>query len=132
MKNKNQILEEEIYRNQIKANLRNTEGKTKSSSGCLIAIIVIIAFFCLAIYLTVAAINPAKQFEQAEQTATEAVVGKYAYNATNGVYRGKIIDRKPCNTNTNIECFVVTDEESQMNTEAPIANVIVKDTPPTE
>jgi len=36
----------------------------------------------------------------------ESDIGKYAYNATNNIYQGKIIEVKPCNTKSSITCYV--------------------------
>lgn len=63
------------------------------------------------------------------QKVSESEIGKYAFNATNGVYRGKIVGKKPCNTKPTMDCYVIENEEFSKNMEAPVFNVIVKDTP---
>lgn len=66
-----------------------------------------------------------------EQSVTESEIGKYAFNATNGVYRGKIVGKKPCATKPEMDCYILENEEFSQNMEAPVLNVIVKDTPST-
>jgi len=63
----------------------------------------------------------------------ESFIGKYAYNATNDEYQGKIIKVKPCSNKPSLTCYV-TDLGNVHNqysgaspTEHPIGNVNVKD-----
>ena len=76
---KQRIAEEEAYRAKIR------EGnKKKGCSGCLVAVLVIAALLAI----TLIAINPAKQFEEAERKSEEAVLSVITpFPANDIVYR---------------------------------------------
>ena len=59
-----------------------------------------------------------------------ANIGKHAYNKTNGVYRGEILEVKPCNTTSELTCYVVNQPSYMRPVEAPADNSIVKDEAP--
>jgi len=62
---------------------------------------------------------------------SENVVGKYAYNKTNGVYIGVVADTKDCATAPSIRCYKINYGEGySKNSEHPVDNVDVKNTPP--
>jgi hypothetical protein len=137
-KEKKHIEEEEAYRAKIKEetqyrNQISSQPKKKGVSGCLIAIVIILAF-PIFLAITLIAINPEKQFEQAEQQAIltpesqdpSAIVGKHAYNKTNGAYRGEILEVKPCNTAPELTCYVVNQPTFMRPIEAPADNSIVR------
>jgi hypothetical protein len=129
---KKKIEEEEGYRAEIRKESKQTSKK--GCSGCLIAILIIIVFFVI----TFIAINPAKQFEQAEQHSIStptlditANVGKHAYNKISGAYQGEILEVKPCNTTSELTCFVVNQPSFMRPIEVPVDNSVVKDISPT-
>jgi hypothetical protein len=62
---KQKIDEEEAYRAKVRG-----EHKKRGCSGCLVAVVVIVGLLAM----TLIAINPAKQFEEAEQKAEHAEV----------------------------------------------------------
>ena len=64
--------------------------------------------------------------ETTSHTQTTSVIGKYAFNKTNGTYRGIIKGVKPCTTNKQISCYLVEREEGLKSEEAPIDNVDVR------
>lgn len=57
-------------------------------------------------------------------TVSGDVVGKYAYNKTNGQYRGKIVGQKSCRTESELQCYEIEGELGIH--EAPIDNIVVK------
>lgn len=122
------IREESEYRNQI-----SSQKSKKGCSGCFVGILIILALPIL-LAITLIAINPAKQFEKAEQAKLsmfpEIVIGKHAYNKINGVYRGEILEVKPCNTAPELTCYVVNQPSYMRPIEAPADNSIVKDEAP--
>jgi hypothetical protein len=120
-KEKQHITEEEEYRAKIR-----DEKRGKGCSGCLIAIVIIVALFAIILMQ----INPAKQFEEAGRKADEAVIGKHAYNKITGAYRGEILEVKQCNTTPQLLCYVVNQPSYMRPMEAPIDNSVVKDEAP--
>jgi hypothetical protein len=133
-KEKQRITEEEAYRAKIREESHQTSKK--GGSGCFVAILIILAL-PLLLAITLIAINPAKQFEKAEQarlsaitTPPENVIGKHAYNKINGVYRGEILEVKPCNTAPELACYVVNQPSYMRPIEAPADNSIVKNEAP--
>jgi Tfp pilus assembly protein PilV len=93
----------------------------------LIAVLVIVGLLAM----TLIAINPAKQFEEAEQKTEQFLIGKHAYNKTSGAYRGERLEVKPCNTAPELTCYVVNQPTFMRPIEAPVDNSVVKDEAPT-
>jgi hypothetical protein len=129
---KQRIDEEEDYRAKIRE--EHKKPSRKGCSGCLIAILITIVFFAIILI----AINPAKQFEQAEQHSLYSPtqnpysnIGKHAYNKINGAYRGEILKIKPCNSAPELTCYVVNQPTFMRPIEAPVDNSVVKDEAPT-
>ena len=63
---------------------------------------------------------------------SESDVGKYAYNATNGVYQGKIVRVGPCRVQPSINCYAIDTllgkgTDNERNVEHPVDNVTVRD-----
>ncbi len=119
---KQKIKEEEEYRASVRAEhsiKQEVVVHHKKGHGCLIAFLVIV-FAPVILIGIVSAISPSPNRDTA--------IGKHAYNSTNGVYRGKILETKDCSTNPNYKCFVVENEGT--TSEAPVVNVDVKDYPP--
>ena len=129
---KQRIAEEEEYRAKIRGERK--QSSKMGCSGCLIAIFIILVFFAIILI----AINPSKQFEQAEQNSLishtqdpYSNIGKHAYNKINGAYRGEILEVKSCNTAPELMCYVVNQPSFMRPIEAPVDNSVVKDEVPT-
>ena len=129
-KEKKHIEEEEAYRAKLREEAQHGNQTTpkpkKGMSGCLIVFLA----FIVVIFV---AVNPAKQFEGAEQKAEQIrvdVIGKHAYNKINGTYRGEILAVKPCNTTPELTCYVVNQPTFMRPMEAPVDNCVVKDEAP--
>ena len=134
-KEKKHIEEEEAYRAKLREESqhgnRTTPKPKKGMSGCLIVLLLFLAFIAIIFV----AVNPAKQIEEAEQKAEQVradVIGKHAYNKINGAYRGEILAVKPCNTTPELTCYVVNQPTFMQPMEAPVDNCVVKDEAPIE
>jgi hypothetical protein len=65
--------------------------------------------------------------EMGRSVSTQPVQeARYAYNATNDVFQGKILYEKACRTNSNLECYVVSRGTEYVNDEHPVSNVTVR------
>jgi hypothetical protein len=97
------------------------------SGGCRTGCLVIFVGIFIVVALSLFAINPAKQFEEAEKS----VVGKHAYNKITGAYRGEILEVKQCENVPELMCYV--NQQSYMRPmEAPVDNSEVRDEAPAE
>lgn len=117
---KQKIKEEEEYRASVRSEHSSKQEiivHHKKGHGCLIAFLLII-FTPIILIAFVSANNPTEDTD----------IGKHAYNSTNGVYRGKILERKDCSSDSRFKCFVVENEGTTM--EAPVVNVDIKENPP--
>lgn len=57
---------------------------------------------------------------------------QYAYNATNGAFQGRIVNRKTCTNQPSIQCYEVSrGTVSGKNDEHPVSNVVVRSYKPT-
>lgn len=119
---KKRIEEEEEYRAKVRSEhpvKQEVHIHQKKGHGCLYAVL---AFIFIPLILI--------GFLTTGTPSEDADIGKYAYNSTNGVYRGKILEKKDCASDSSFKCFVVENGGTKM--EAPVDNVLVKDTPPSE
>jgi hypothetical protein len=90
--------------------------------GCSTIVLIVLGVFALLIIVSTALFSSSPQSN----------IGKYGYNKTNGVYRGKIIEEKACTTNSSVQCYVLEMEGYSRPMEGPVDNVEVKDYPPSE
>jgi hypothetical protein len=134
-KEKKHIEEEEAYRAKLQEEAQHGKQTTpkakKGMSGCLIVFLLFSAFIAV-IFIVV---NPVKQLEEAEQKAEQVrtdVIGKHAYNKISGAYQGEVLEVKPCNTISELTCYVVNQPAFMRPIEVPVDNSIVKDEAPSE
>lgn len=134
---KHKIAVQEAYRaklreqNEYRNSISEPANKPKQSKVLLI-LLALLAFPLLAALIVVIA-NPTKKAEEAKQTQLiESVIGRHAYNKTNGVYRGRILQEKPCTTSPSQQCYLLEVEGASRNMEAPVSNIDVKDISPQE
>ena len=134
-KEKKHIEEEEAYRAKLREEAQHgnqtTPKSKKGMSGCLIVFLILLAFI-VVIFI---AVNPAKQIEVAEQKAEQVssdAIGKHAYNKISGSYQGEVLEVKPCNTTSELTCYVVNQPTFMRPIEVPVDNSIVKDESPSE
>ena len=130
---KQKIKEEEQYRQEVREKYhQQTDNKPASSQkSSLLAWVLLIAILALFFVFAVLTTRyPSKTKPTGSNTTTQVrpVVGKFAFNKTNGVYRGQIKDLKPCSTNANLLCYVVEREGSSRLEEAPVDNTEVRNT----
>ncbi len=117
---KQKIKEEEEYRASVRSEHTTKQEiivHHKKGHGCLFAVL---AFIFIPLILI--------GFATSGTSTEDTDIGKHAYNSTNGVYRGKILERKDCTSDSSFKCFVV--ENDGETAEAPVVNVEVKDNPP--
>lgn len=86
--------------------------------------------FSSAVVIVLARTTGFKPSDSQSTASPPSDIGKYAYNATNGVYRGRIIEFKACSSEPNLNCYVVEHPDFSKPMEAPVVNVVVKDQPP--
>ena len=67
---KRKIEEEESYREKVREESKTNKKGRSGCSGCLVAVLVIVGLFAL----TLIAINPAKQFEEAEKKSITPII----------------------------------------------------------
>lgn len=89
-----------------------------------------ILFFC--IFAVISNSTPTTSVESTTPVTTEILVGKHAYNRTNGVYIGVIVNQKECRTVPGMQCYSVDREGASRLIESPVTNVDVKDSAPAE
>lgn len=108
-----------------------TKKDNSIGKGRILLAILFVAF-CILISL-----NRGSSYSQQQkpvspptQTTKPSNIGRHAYNATNGVWRGKIVGYKACRTQPSMNCYVVNRGEGYGNEEAPESNVVVRSTAP--
>lgn len=108
--------------------------KNKPLSQNKIVLIVLFVAFCILISLNRSSSysQPQKPISTPTQTTKPSNIGKHAYNATSGVWRGKIVGYKACRTQPSMNCFVVNRGDGYENEEAPESNVVVSSVSPDE
>ncbi len=123
-KQKVKIIEEEKYRASLISNGPSSYKPKKGGLGCGTIVLFVTL---LLIASSVAILVWQKPSELAKKSEQRENVGKYAYNKTNGVYRGKITAVKPCTTAPKITCYVVENPEYSRPMEAPVENTDVRE-----
>lgn len=123
-KQKVKIIEEEKYRASLTSDSPSSYKPKKGGFGCGTIVLFVIVLFVI---LSVAILMWQNPSELVKKSGQQKNVGKYAYNKTNGVYRGKITAVKPCTTTPKMTCYVVENPEYSRPMEAPVENTDVRE-----
>ena len=116
--------EKSVYRDKPKEGL----FLRTMNFGCLVIFIIIgIIFFTINKAVKQTKLDVAKNANTiSNEVKNEDVVGKYAYNETNGAYQGKILSIKDCKLTPSTKCYEVKYGSGYNPVEYPVSMVVVK------